>query len=275
MTSGQPHSLPHALSDAIQAVAAQAVRQGRLVSLKIVNALPTWVEDDLMRFSGDLQTCLLKHLAKAKSRELYVICTMSKVAAGEIELEFTATDLPGFKLSSDAKPFFTFKLRPFSERETFRHLLPVDGEADHLRVAGQLLSGFCILCVDDSEESLDYETRLIEKFGGRCVCARTGEEAIEKALKHHFDVVLMDIKMPTLDGNAAMRVLADQRYRIPVVALSAFSSVKERKESLKNGFADYLSKPIIAEQLVKTITRLTHRSLPIVQSEPSPDPLAF
>jgi DNA-binding response OmpR family regulator len=51
---------------------------------------------------------------------------------------------------------------------------------------------------------------------------------------------------------------------MPVVALSAFTSTKERKHSLSHGFADYLSKPIVPEQLIRTIARLTNRSLPIV-----------
>ena len=264
--TAQPHSLPLALNHAIQSHAAKAFAQGRLFSFKILHGLPTWIADDLTDFRRGLEACLNKQLAKSRAKEMYVICSLARLGEHEIELEFTATDLPGFKLSSDAKPFFTYKLKTFSERETFKHLLPLANDASEVRLAEELLSGFCVLIVDDSEEALLYESRLVEKFGGKAVCARTGEEAIEKALNDHFDIVLMDIKMPNVDGNEAMKTLVDRRYRMPVVALSAFSSVKERKESLSHGFADYLSKPIVPEQLIRTIARLTQRSLPIVHA---------
>ncbi len=260
----QPHSLPLALNHAIQSHAAKAIAQGRLFSFKILNPLPTWIANDLTDFVQQLEDCLEKQLAKSRSRETYVICTLLKTPNSQIELDFTATDLPGFKLSSDAKPFFTYKMKPFSERETFKHLLPLENESSEIKLVDELLAGFCVLIVDDSEEALAYESRLIEKFGGKAVCARTGEDAIEKALSDHFDIVLMDIKMPNFNGNDAMKELVDRRYRMPVVALSAFSSVKERKHSLSHGFADYLSKPIVPEQLIRTIARLTQRSLPIV-----------
>jgi CheY-like chemotaxis protein len=262
----QPQSLPLALNHAIQAHAAKAYAQGRLFSFKILHPLPTWIATDLASFRDELEECLAKQLAKSRAREMYVICSLTRLPDHQIELEFTSTDLPGFKLSSDAKPFFTYRLKPFSERETFKHLLPLENESTELRLVDELLSGYCILIVDDSEDALTHESRLVEKFGGKAVCARTGEEAIDKALSEHFDIVLMDIKMPNVDGNQAMKTLVDRRYRMPVVALSAFSSVKERKDSLSHGFADYLSKPIVPEQLIRTIARLTNRSLPIVHS---------
>lgn len=266
-------SLPLALSQVIQEASAEASKQGRLIAFKILHALPTWISGDLTDFSAGLKASLANQLVKSRSREMYVICTSSRSATGEVEIDFTATDLPGFKLSSDAKAFYSRRLVPYSERETFKHLLPPATDTSHMQVDEELLTGYCILVVDDSEDSLEYETRLIERFGGHCQCARTGAEAVEKALAHHFDVVLMDIKMPTLDGNDAMKSLAEQRYKVPVVALSAYASVQERKASLKNGFADYLSKPIIPGQLLKTIARVTHRSLPIVHAPAQETPV--
>lgn len=259
-------SLPLALNQVIQAHASRAFSEGRLFSFKILNGLPTWISSDLTDFKIKLGECLLKQLAKSRAKEMYVICSLSRQPNELIELDFTSTDLPGFKLSSDAKPFFIYQMKPFSERETFKHLLPLESESTDLHLADELLSGYRILIVDDSDDALEYESRLIEKFGGRAVCSKNGEDAIEKALNDHFDIVLMDIKMPSVDGNAAMRTLVDCRYRMPVVALSAFSSVRERNESLAHGFADYLSKPIVSEQLIRTIARLTNRSLPIVPS---------
>lgn len=261
-----PNSLPLALNQVIQSHAASAFEQGRLFSFKIVNPLPTWIATDLEDFKSAFSESLEKLNSRARARESYVMCTFSRSNNDQLELEFTATDLPGFKLSSDAKPFFTYKLTPYSERETFKALLPFANESTDLRLVDELLSGYCVLIADDSEEALAYESRLVEKFGGRAVQARTGQEAIEKALNEHFDIVLMDIKMPNVDGNMAMKTLVDQRYRMPVVALSAFSSVKERKVSLSHGFSDYLSKPIVPEQLIRTIARLTNRSFPMMQA---------
>lgn len=264
---GTPRSLPTALYDVVQTAAAVASGQDRLFSFKIINALPTWITTDLGPFSSGLIDAISKQFARSKSRESYVICTSSNQNDGQVEIDFTLSDLPGFKLSSDAKPFYSYKLQPFSERETFKHLLPPANDENHLRLADELLKGFCILVVDDSPEAVAYETRLIEKFGGNAASASSGEEAIEKALAKHYDLVLMDIKMPNGNGNDAMKTLVDNRYRMPVVALSAFSSVTERKESLQHGFSDYLSKPIVPEQLLRTIARLTNRSLPILKSE--------
>lgn len=263
----QPNSLPSALYDVVQLAAGEAFRQGRLLSFKIVHALPTWIETDLESFKHGLVDAISRQLTKSKSKETYVLCTCSRPSEShDVDLEFTATDLPGFKLSSDAKPFFSYTLQSYAERETFKHLLPPENDENHLRVVDELLTGFCILVVDDSQECLDYETRLIEKFGGKFEVARNGTEAVELALEKHFDLVLMDIKMPDVSGNDAMQSLIKKSYRSPVVALSAFISVAERKESLKLGFSDYLSKPIVPDQLLRTIARLTHRSLPVLKA---------
>lgn len=106
------------------------------------------------------------------------------------------------------------------------------------------LGGLKILLVEDSDDNRLLVERVLVKRGATVTTAENGEEAVERAAEKDFDVVLMDIQMPVMDGYTAMGVLKERNYRAPVIALTAHAAVEERARTRDAGFATHVTKPI-------------------------------
>jgi signal transduction histidine kinase len=118
------------------------------------------------------------------------------------------------------------------------------------------LRGLNFLLVDDSEDNRDLVKYILSKNGANVDTAENGIIGIEKAKSSNYEVVIMDIQMPELDGNQAVSRLRAGGYSKPVVALTAEVLAHQREESLQRGFDEYLSKPINSDQLIGTLMRL-------------------
>lgn len=103
-----------------------------------------------------------------------------------------------------------------------------------------------ILIVDDNEKNLKLARDVLRHAGFRTIEAATGTDGVALAGEHLPDVVLMDIRLPDMDGIEALRRLkADERtVGIPVVALTSFAMAGDRERFLADGFDHYLEKPI-------------------------------
>ncbi len=99
-----------------------------------------------------------------------------------------------------------------------------------------------VLIVDDNAQNLKLARDVLRAAGLRTLEAETGAEGVALAAQHLPDVVLMDLRLPDMDGTDAARTLADdaETARIPVVALSALRLEGE----LPPGFAGHIEKPI-------------------------------
>jgi CheY-like chemotaxis protein len=104
--------------------------------------------------------------------------------------------------------------------------------------------------------------RLLEKHGHRVTVAGNGREALQALAAEMFDVVLMDVQMPEMDGleaTAAIRRLEADRGathpRVPIVAMTAHALSGDRERCLAAGMDDYVAKPIQARQLLDVIGR--------------------
>ena len=83
--------------------------------------------------------------------------------------------------------------------------------------------------------------------------AYNGKEAVKAVCKEEYDFVLMDIQMPVMDGLEATKVLRAEGVTVPIIALTANATAKDRADCLAAGMDDYLSKPIDVEKLRKII----------------------
>ena len=103
-----------------------------------------------------------------------------------------------------------------------------------------------VLIVDDNEKNLKLARDVLGAAGFRTLEAENGAEGIALATEHLPDVILMDIRLPDMDGPDATRALASEARtaRIPVVALSALPLRRDRDWLLAAGFAGCLEKPI-------------------------------
>jgi signal transduction histidine kinase/DNA-binding response OmpR family regulator/HAMP domain-containing protein len=119
-----------------------------------------------------------------------------------------------------------------------------------------------ILLVDDNAINRKVGSRILARGGYSCDLATSGEEAVRACLSTPYDVVLMDIEMPDMDGVAATALI---RERLPVqaqpyiVALTANALEAERERYLQSGLDAYLSKPIDVDALNNTLTEAARR----------------
>jgi two-component system cell cycle response regulator DivK len=108
------------------------------------------------------------------------------------------------------------------------------------------MAGELILIVDDNEKNVKLARDVLRFAGFRTLEASSGEEGIELAREHVPDLVLMDIRLPGMDGTDAVGRLKgeDKTAAIPVVALTSFAMKGDRERFLAAGFDGYLEKPI-------------------------------
>lgn len=114
-----------------------------------------------------------------------------------------------------------------------------------------------VLLVEDNEVNQKVACRLLERKGIRVAVAENGQEALEKLAAESFDVVLMDIQMPVMDGiSATMEIRRQERLKnLPIIALTANSKADDRERCLAAGMNDYIAKPIEAARLYEVLSR--------------------
>ncbi|MBN1444957.1 MAG: response regulator [Candidatus Omnitrophica bacterium] len=112
-----------------------------------------------------------------------------------------------------------------------------------------------ILIVEDNEINLKLFKRIVSSMGHETLTANNGREGIEIAAENLPDMVLMDIKMPVMDGSEAMKVLkaGEKTKKIPVIAVTAYAMKGDRERFLGEGFTDYIAKPVNREEFIKTV----------------------
>ncbi len=127
--------------------------------------------------------------------------------------------------------------------------------------------GFRILLAEDEPSNALPTVKLLEKAGHRVILAENGEQAVDLYATQEFDVILMDIQMPVLNGVEATKEIrrledkkhssipASQHPRIPIIALTAYAMAGDREKFLQAGMDDYVSKPVQFEDLVKILER--------------------
>lgn len=123
-----------------------------------------------------------------------------------------------------------------------------------------ILAGLKVLVVDDSEDNQEILVEFLRSAGASVETAANGHEAITKALKGIFDIVLMDLQMPVVDGVTATKELRAHGFKKPILALTANALPKDRRQSRAEGFNDHITKPIRARSLIKAVAEHTHRN---------------
>ncbi|WP_287418465.1 response regulator [Reinekea sp.] len=136
-----------------------------------------------------------------------------------------------------------------------------------------LKSTIKVLAVDDNAANLKLIVTLLEDMGVAVDAAAGGEEALNKARVQAYDLIFMDIQMPTMDGLSATRQIRKielKPQRVPIVALTAHALADEREAMLLAGMDDYLAKPIDEDQLHKTLSKWTGVTLLAPQDQTEP-----
>ena len=130
-----------------------------------------------------------------------------------------------------------------------------------------------ILLAEDNPVNQKVAAKILEKRGHRVVVAPNGKKAIEALNKESFDLILMDIQMPEMDGIAATRKIRNSKSEIrnlPIVAMTAHAMNGDRERYLEAGMDGYVVKPIIAKDLFMVVENLANQDKkkePSVSSE--------
>ncbi|QDT45602.1 Signal transduction histidine-protein kinase BarA [Gimesia alba] len=121
--------------------------------------------------------------------------------------------------------------------------------------AAEKIKGVCsVLLAEDGIDNQRLISTLLKKEGAQVMLAENGDIAVRRALNAQengkpFDVILMDMSMPVLDGYGATKMLREQGYQLPIVALTAHAMSGDREKCIEAGCNDYTTKPVNREKL--------------------------
>ncbi|MBF0331238.1 MAG: response regulator [Candidatus Omnitrophica bacterium] len=119
----------------------------------------------------------------------------------------------------------------------------------------QLLAGKHILIVEDDEPCRLLLEAMLEDLGCTFDIALNGQEGIDKMMKHEFDVVVTDIRMPVMTGYEMVKLIRKTHPNLPIVALTAHAMEWVKGKCIHHGMNDYLSKPFKQEKLVEMLLK--------------------
>ena len=131
-----------------------------------------------------------------------------------------------------------------------------------------------ILMAEDEAVSLMAASRMLAKAGHKVVPAHNGQEALKLLAEQEFDLILMDVQMPVLDGVAAVRRIRQgqagpDKAAIPVIAVTAYAMPGDKEKFLAAGIDDYVTKPMGLQELQAAIARVVAAGRPGPSLEPA------
>ncbi len=119
-----------------------------------------------------------------------------------------------------------------------------------------------ILIVEDERKTGDYLQQGLREAGFGVELARDGADGLHRLLTEHFDLAIVDVMLPRLDGFALVRTLREAGAQLPVLFLTARDQVEDRVRGLELGADDYLVKPFAFTELLARVRTLLRRRTP-------------
>jgi CheY-like chemotaxis protein len=125
-----------------------------------------------------------------------------------------------------------------------------------------------ILLVEDNFINQKVAIRILTGYGALVDTANNGKEALELFKQKEYDLILMDIQMPEMDGYEATKIIRNEmgkvKAAIPIIAMTASALISDRKKCLVAGMNDYIAKPFQAEALLKKIVQQMENSFVVI-----------
>jgi two-component system, cell cycle response regulator DivK len=115
--------------------------------------------------------------------------------------------------------------------------------------------GKVILVAEDEEINYLFLEEVLNRTGAKVIWAKNGIEAVQKYKENKVDLILMDLKMPEMNGYESMQKIKDSKGKTKIIAQTAFAMSGEREEILEAGFDGYISKPIKISELLKLLEK--------------------
>jgi len=145
---------------------------------------------------------------------------------------------------------------------TFYIVFPVQGEIINPVYSNIMLSKSesrvspVILLVDDDEFSLNLYKAILKETSFKYIIARNGLEAVEACREYSaISIVIMDLKMPVMDGYTATQNIREFRKDLPIVAVTAYAMIGDKEKAINAGCTDCITKPISPSLLLSSINK--------------------
>lgn len=148
--------------------------------------------------------------------------------------------------------YFTLEFQTSDQTET---LAPKNAEA-----LSETLMGVNVLLVEDVKFNIIVAKKMMESWKVNIDLAENGKEAVDKVQEKNFDVILMDLQMPIMDGITATKRIRELNIQTPIIALTASVSNDTQTEVFNSGMDDYLTKPFNPKDLFNAIKKATNRN---------------
>jgi signal transduction histidine kinase/CheY-like chemotaxis protein/HPt (histidine-containing phosphotransfer) domain-containing protein len=110
-----------------------------------------------------------------------------------------------------------------------------------------------VLLVEDGQTNRELFSLVLSNAGATVVCAENGQQGVQQASEQAFDLILMDMQMPVMDGYTATQTLRARGYQGPIVALTAHAMRGDEEKCLAAGCSGYLSKPVQIDRLLEAV----------------------
>ncbi|MCB1050224.1 MAG: response regulator transcription factor [Acidobacteria bacterium] len=116
-----------------------------------------------------------------------------------------------------------------------------------------------ILVVEDDRKISDFIAKGMREAGFNVTCVADGDDALDLAQSREFDLAIVDLMIPGIDGMSLIRLLRRRKIAIPILILSARQDVEDRVQGLQTGADDYLTKPFAFSELLARVQALIRR----------------
>lgn len=186
----------------------------------------------------------------------------------EIIMVMTPHDMDRVRLSAEDMGAHSFIRKPISPSimvDTIMSVLGKDRLLEDEQVGGMdlpVFPGAKVLLVEDNEMNREFAGELLGIMEIGVETAEDGQQCVDKVSKESFDVILMDIQMPVMDGLEATRRIrqlstaADDRFaRVPIIAMTAQALSDDQDKCIEAGMNDYVTKPIDVQLLARALTK--------------------
>ncbi|MFN8256083.1 MAG: ATP-binding protein [Bacteroidales bacterium] len=240
--------LTNLLSNAVKFTESGTIKYGAGI---IDNGLTFYVEDTGIGIKKEMHGEIFERFKKLDN-----IQNERKFKGTGLGLSISSqiVDLMGGKIWVESEPGKGSKFQFFVPAEII--VREINLKKDEKAVKEIIFSGETVLVVEDEDNNYDLVAQLIKTANLQCIRAVNGLEALE-IFRSGLDIklILMDIKMPLLDGKEAARLIKSANSRIPIIAQTAYAMENDRRVILSEGFDDYISKPIDIDMFYEILSR--------------------
>ena len=237
-----------AAKDALKVIAEpkELINNDLMLSMRFVSDAPFAQATHWNNLLASAETHVQTGEATATDLELTLTRRLVELQNGSIETE---------KLTEGG--FAIIVLLPFKVVENVKKAANTEGSLSIPK--GEFLTGQHILVVEDNKINQMLVANMLRKRGAQVTTANDGIDGLDAIGQGNFDLVLMDIQMPRMDGYRAVaeiRRMKSEKAQLPIIALTASTYINEKEKAQLFGMTDHIGKPFSPDELLQKITNV-------------------